>query len=84
LYSNLIDESFSEDRGYRVVNLLKNNLENNSDNPQVYVSLAVAYYKSGDSDNAIETLNILSQKIPQVKSQMETLIKKIESGEEII
>lgn len=83
-YNNLIEESFSQKKGYRVVNLLKNNLENNSENAQVYASLAVAYYRTGDSENAIKTLELLSEKFPKIKNQTDDLIERIKAGEEII
>lgn len=82
-YKSLIDEAYTTGNGYRVIMLAENNLNADPDNVQAYASLAVAHYRNGDSEKAIEILNSLAEKFPEGKSQADSIIKKIQAGEDI-
>jgi O-antigen ligase len=82
-YSALIEEAFKENKGYRVINLAKNNLERSPENINAYVTLAVSYYRNGDSEKAIEIINETIVKFPTAKSQLEGVIKKINAGQKV-
>lgn len=83
LYKELIDEAYATNRGYRVVNLAEENLKSKPNEVQSYASLAVAYYRDGNSEKAIELLNTLKEKFPEGKSQADMIISKIQLGESI-
>jgi O-antigen ligase len=84
LQSEFIEEAFQTGKAYRVINLAKRGVETNPDNMQAYVTLALSYYRSGNQNEAVETLNVLTQRLPQFKAQVDPLIKSIQSGEKVI
>ncbi len=83
LSEELIEEAFRANRGNRVIELAEKNLRSNLNNPQAYASLAVTYYRLGDSERAIVLLEELSKLFPQSKEQTDLIINKIKAGEEI-
>jgi O-antigen ligase/lipopolysaccharide biosynthesis regulator YciM len=50
---------------------------------QTYVSLAAGYYQADEPDEAIATLEDLKDRFPQVASQIDPMIDRIESGEPV-
>ncbi len=84
LQSEFIEEAFQTGKAYRVINLAKRGVETNPDSMQAYVTLALSYYRSGNQNEAVETLNVLTQRLPQFKAQVDPLIKSIQLGEKVI
>ncbi|MFA7193518.1 MAG: O-antigen ligase family protein [Candidatus Paceibacterota bacterium] len=83
LYNSLIEEAFATGRGDRVIYLSEYNLERNPESAQAHASLAVAHYRAGNPERAIEILNDIILKFPQSKTQSELIIEKIKAGEEV-
>lgn len=84
LQGKLIEEAFLEGRGDRVISLAKRGAEVNPDGLQAHVTLALSYYRIGDTELALETLRSFTERLPQFKTQLEPLIKSIETGERVI
>lgn len=83
LYNDLIEEAFNTGRGDRVIALAESNFRANPNNAQAYASLAVAHYRSGNSEKAVAILEELSQLFPESKAQADLIIQKIKAGEKI-
>jgi len=83
LYRELFEKAFAEGRGYRVVNLSANNLKNNPENINAYVTLAVSHYRNGETEIAIEIINEAISKFPSAKKQLEDVMKKINAGQKV-
>lgn len=77
-YNALIEDAFSINKPYRVINFSKNLLMKNPANPQNYINLALIYERVGDFDSAIEIMTELSEKFPAQKTQADKFIKELE------
>ncbi len=55
-------------------------VENNPNDPQMRVSLAVAYYDAGDIEKAVEILRKAGEDIPTFKEQANGFISDLEAG----
>lgn len=81
IYNKLIEEYFSQGKGYRVIKFTESVF--NPDSVQTYINLSLAYYKNGDIQESIDVLNNLSDRFPSMKSQADSYIKRINAGEQI-
>lgn len=63
-----------------IVPIFKERIAEGKDSFENYVSLAVSYYKSGDSAGAIKTLRTLEQVKPERKTEVDQFINQIMTG----
>ncbi len=63
-----------------VIAAYKQLIPQSPDNPQYYGSLAATYVANKQPYEAVQTLKILIEKVPEAKAQVTEFIKQIESG----
>ena len=65
---------------YKVIPLWSAHIKAKPDDIQAYFTLAAIYYKTGDSAQAIATLQAAARVSPEVSAQAESLITQIRNG----
>ena len=64
----------------KIVSVWSRYIASNPDDASAYVTLAIAYYQSGNPTEAINTLHTLAKAVPSSTDQAQSLIAEIQKG----
>lgn len=81
MVGEVVNESIDMGMIDRVERLLVSNLDNNPDDYQSHISLAAFYFKIGEVERSLIFLEEIKETFPELRYQIDVLIKKIENGE---